>query len=82
MMTFKSNGAPLYAENLIRCVMLKLTIPKDHSMRTVVVKLCAKAFELKYGSQILKANKSRRECKGVEVSPSVDNAKKKRINSL
>ena len=41
-----------------------------------------KAFELKYGSQILKITKKRRNKKGVAVLPSIDNALKKRINSL
>ena len=69
-------------ENLIRRVMLRLMIPKDHSMRTVVVRLCAKAFELKYMSQVLKTNKKRSNKKGVAVSPSIDKALKKRIKSL
>ena len=61
---------------------MKLMIPKDHSMRTAVVRLCAKAFESKYGNQILKTNEERRNKKEVAASPSIDEALKIRIKSL
>ena len=38
-------------DDLVRRVLLKLLIPDDHAMKTVIVKLCAKAYE--FGDQII-----------------------------